>query len=228
MPTIRYLGHSCFLVSEGKTSVLFDPFLTGNPKAACSAKDVHPTAILVSHGHADHLGDAVNISKRTGAVIVAAYELAMHCQQQGATVHPMGIGGQRRFDWGTVKLTHAFHSSSVEAGGGFQYAGMPTGIVLTFAGRTIYFAGDTGLFGDMALIGRRHRPDLALLPIGDNFTMGIDDAVEATILIQPKAVIPMHYNTFDLIAVDPTQLQKKLADQAVHCVVLHPGQSHQF
>lgn len=228
MPTIRYLGHSCFLVSEGKASVLFDPFLTGNPKAACSASEVHPNAILLSHGHADHLGDAVSISKRTGAVVVAAYELAMHCQREGATVHPMGIGGQRRFDWGTVKLTHAFHSSSVETGGGFQYAGMPTGIVLGFGGKTIYFAGDTGLFGDMALIGRRHKPDLALLPIGDNFTMGIDDAVEATIMIQPKAVIPMHFNTFDLIAVNAEEFRKKLADQPVQCVVLQPGQSNKF
>ena len=228
MPTIQYLGHSSFLVSEGHTSILFDPFLTGNPKASCSADDLNPTAILLTHGHSDHLGDAIPISKRTGATIVAAFELAMYCGNEGANFHPMGIGGKRQFDWGTVKLVQAFHSSSIQTDDGFIYAGMPSGIILEFGGKTLYHAGDTGLFSDLQLIGRRHQPDLALLPIGDNFTMGIDDAVEATIMIQPKAVIPMHYNTFDLIEVDAEEFKSKLADQAVECHVLNPGDNHSY
>jgi L-ascorbate metabolism protein UlaG (beta-lactamase superfamily) len=186
---------------------------------------VSPDAILLSHAHADHLGDAVSISQRTGAQIVTVFELAMYCGGQGANVHPMGIGGQRSFDWGTVKFVQAFHSSGIQTEGGFLYGGMPAGIVLTMGGKTIYHAGDTGLFSDMQLIGRRHSPDLAILPIGDNFTMGIDDAVEATIMIQPKKVVPMHYGTFDVIEVDPDEFKLKLTDQAVECQVLEPGES---
>lgn len=228
MPEIRYLGHSCFLVTEGDLSVLLDPFLTGNPKAACTADQVNPTAILLSHGHADHLGDAIAISRRTGALIVTVFELAVYCEQQGANSHPMGIGGKRSFDWGTVKFTPAFHSSSIQTADGFIYAGMPAGIVLEMGGKTVYFAGDTGLFSDMALIGRQHQPDLAILPIGDNFTMGIDDAVEATLLVQAKTVIPMHYGTFEVIEADPLDFKNRLADQAVDCVVLKPGESHRL
>jgi L-ascorbate metabolism protein UlaG (beta-lactamase superfamily) len=225
MPNVQFLGHSCFLISDSDTSVLIDPFLTGNPKASCTADDVNPDAILLTHAHADHLGDAVAISQRTGAQIVAVFELAMYCGGQGADVHPMGIGGQRSFDWGTVKFVQAFHSSSIQTEDGFLYGGMPTGIVLTIDGKSIYHAGDTGLFSDMQLIGRRHSPDLAILPIGDNFTMGIDDAVEATIMIQPKKVVPMHFGTFPPIDVDPNEFKQKLADQAVECHVLEPGES---
>jgi L-ascorbate metabolism protein UlaG (beta-lactamase superfamily) len=225
MTSVKFLGHSCFLVSNGDQSVLIDPFLTGNPKASCTADDVSPDAILLSHAHADHHGDAVSISQRTGAQIVTVFELAMYCGGQGANVHPMGIGGQRSFDWGTVKFVQAFHSSGIQTEGGFLYGGMPAGIVLTMGGKTIYHAGDTGLFSDMQLIGRRHSPDLAILPIGDNFTMGIDDAVEATIMIQPKKVVPMHYGTFDVIEVDPDEFKLKLTDQAVECQVLEPGES---
>jgi len=223
MPTVQYLGHAGFLVSSDDHSVLIDPFLTGNPVAPRSPDEIDPSGIVVTHGHADHLGDAIDISKRTGAVIVAVFELAVYCQEQGANVHPMAIGGQRTFDWGTVRLVQAYHSSSVQSEEGLIYAGMPAGLVLGIGDKTIYHAGDTGLFGDMALIGRRHRPDLALLPIGDNFTMGIDDAVEATIMLQPKAAIPMHHNTFDVIEVDPEDFRSKLEDQAVKCHVVEPG-----
>ena len=225
MPSIKYLSHACFLITDGPHSVLLDPFLTGNPNAPCTADEINPSVIVVSHGHGDHLGDSVEIAKRTGCLVVAVFELAVYCQQQGAQAHPMAIGGQRSFDWGSVKFVPAFHSSSVQMPDGFLYVGMPAGMVLTVGGKTIYFAGDTGLFGDMALIGRRHQPDVAILPIGDNFTMGIDDAVEATLMIQPKAVIPMHYDTFDVIQADIEEFKTRLADQAVECHILDYGGS---
>jgi L-ascorbate metabolism protein UlaG (beta-lactamase superfamily) len=229
MPTARFLGHSCFEIQDGPRSILIDPFLTGNPKAAASADSVSPTAILVTHAHNDHLGDAIAISKRTGALIVANFEIATFCEQQGAKSHGMHLGGSHTFDWGWVKLTLAFHGSTYADEKGLHTLGNPAGLLLRVGGKTLYHAGDTGLFGDMALIGRLNKIDLALLPIGDNFTMGPEDALEAVKMLQPAVVVPMHYDTFDLIAQDARRFAEKVRTAtSVRCVVLEPGEKIEY
>lgn len=208
MPRIQYLSHSAFQLETSGKTILIDPFLTGNPKAPASAKSIKPDYILVSHGHGDHLGDALALSKAHGAVIVAPFELAMWCAAQGAAVHDMHIGGGWDFDFGRVKLTIAHHGSAVGPDEQLQYTGSPCGFLVTSEGKTLYHAGDTGLFYDMKLIGELNAIDLALLPIGDNFTMGITDAIKAVEFLRPKQVVPMHYNTFDLIKADPANFAK--------------------
>ena len=189
MRTIRYLGHSAFLLELAPYRVIIDPFLTGNPLAAVSAQEIEVSHILVTHGHGDHLGDAVDLALARDAEIIAPYELALYAQERGARVHPMHIGGSFEFPFGTVKLTMALHGSMTPDG---RYAGNPCGFLITSEGHTLYHAGDTGLFGDMELLGKYHRPDLALLPIGDNFTMGIQDALIAARMLQARLSIPMH------------------------------------
>jgi L-ascorbate metabolism protein UlaG (beta-lactamase superfamily) len=224
MVSVRFLGHACFSLSDGKFTVLFDPFLDGNPDAAMTASEVTADALLVSHGHSDHLGDAIPISKRTGALIVAPYELAMYCQRNGAKVHPLHIGGARQFEFGWVKLVMATHGSAVVSENLIEYTGPPCGFVVKMADKTLYYAGDTGLFGDMGLIGDLHRPQVAILPIGDNFTMGIEDAVEAAKLVRPDVVIPMHYNAYDVIKQDPNRFAKLVEAEDINCVILKPGE----
>jgi L-ascorbate metabolism protein UlaG (beta-lactamase superfamily) len=226
MPRVTFLGHACCTVEDGGRSVLIDPFLTGNPLAAASPDQLDPQAILITHGHNDHVGDALEIARRTSAIIVANFEIATWCQQAGANTHAMHIGGSHTFDWGWVKLTPAWHGSTLIDDQGFHTLGMPTGILLRVGGRTIYHSGDTALFGDMALIGRRHPIDLALLPIGDNFTMGPEDALEAVRLLQPRRVVPIHYNTFPPIQQDPQAFARQVAAETeAECVVLAPGES---
>lgn len=221
---VTYLGHSCFLVETAQARLLLDPFLTGNPRASCAAADVTCDYILVSHGHEDHLGDALAISKRCGAPIVANYEIAEYFSAQGATTHGMNPGGGWNFPFGRVKLTLAHHSSSVEAGLKPVYLGVACGLLLSVDGRHLYHAGDTALFLDMQLIGRVGL-DLALLPIGDNYTMGPEDAVEALHLLRPKVAVPMHYNTWPPIAQDAAAFAARAA-QAGHVVKpLQPGES---
>lgn len=222
---VQYLGHACFLLTTSKARVLLDPFLTGNPKAAIPAEKVAADFILVSHGHGDHYGDAVPIAKRTGATIVAPYELALHAGAQGAKVHPMGCGGGKDFPFGRVQLTIAHHSSSLDEGGKTVSVAAPVGFLIQAEGKTIYFAGDTALTMDMELLGRRNRIDLALLPIGDNFTMGPGDAAEAVKMLQAKKAVPMHYNTFDLIEVDPGIFKKEAEKHGCEVHVLNPGES---
>jgi L-ascorbate metabolism protein UlaG (beta-lactamase superfamily) len=224
MPTLRYFGHSACEVSEGDTRVLIDPFLTGNSLATVRPDELSPTAILLTHGHNDHVGDTVSIAKRSGATIVSIYEIAAWLQKQGLNTHGMSTGGAYQFTWGWVKLTQAWHGSTyVEENGTYHALGTPTGVLLRLGGRLLYHAGDTGLFGDMALVGR-HGIDLALLPIGDNFTMGPDDAIEAVRLLQPKAVVPIHYNTFPVIQQDArTWAQRVEAETGTRCVPLDPG-----
>lgn len=224
MVHVKFLGHSCFTLEHGPHRVLIDPFLTGNPVCPVKADSLHPTAILVSHGHGDHLGDAIPISKRTGALIISCYEVVSFCLGQGATGHGMHIGGGHDFDFGRVKLTPAWHGSAIEFDGQSAYGGTPCGFVIRIGGKTIYHSGDTGLFGDMELIGRLNKIDLACLPIGDNYTMGPDDAVEAVRMLKPARVVPMHYNTFDLIRQDPEAFGKRL-DHLAECSVLKPGES---
>ncbi len=218
---LTYHGHSCFTVESGGSGVIIDPFLNGNPMADIKPRQVKVNAVLVTHGHADHLGDAVEISKANNAPVIGPFELVNYCTAKGATGHPMHIGGGFNFPFGRVKLTIAHHGSTTDIGA----VGNPCGFLVTMGGKTVYHAGDTGLFSDMGLIGETNSIDCALLPIGDNFTMGIDDAARAVGLLKPKMAIPMHYNTFEVIRQDPEEFKKKLAGKAVRVEILKPGES---
>ena len=215
-------GHACFSIVGGGATLLTDPFLTGNPLAAATADEVSADYILVSHAHGDHLGDAVPIAKRTGATIIANFEIATYCGNEGANAHPLHIGGGRDFPFGRVKLTIAHHGSSFPDG---SYGGNPAGFLLTLEGKKIYHACDTGLFYDMKLIGEEGI-DLAILPIGDNFTMGPEDALKAVEFIEPKIVVPVHYDTFEVIEQDPHAFARMVeAETSARCMVLKPGDS---
>ncbi|MEK4660884.1 metal-dependent hydrolase [Priestia sp. FSL H7-0729] len=202
---VSYHGHSVVKIeSHGKT-ILIDPFITGNSNTDLNAATVQVDVILLTHGHGDHLGDTVDIAKRNDALVIASPELADMLSWEGVRTHPMSIGGAYTFDFGKVKITQAFHSSSyvnLETQT-IIYTGMPTGILFTAEGKTIYHAGDTGLFYDMKVIGERNDIDLAFLPIGDNHTMGPEDAALASDWLQAKQVVPIHFNTFPFIKQDP-------------------------
>jgi len=225
MPTeIKFLVHASFQVLAGGKSILLDPFLTGNPTAAASADDIAADAILVTHGHEDHVADVEGIAKRTGATVVANFEIVTWFQQRGIeNAHPMHIGGRHDFDFGSVKLTIAHHGSALPDG---SNGGNPAGILLTTEDGTLYHAGDTGLFLDMQLIGDEG-VDVAILPIGDNFTMGPADSVKAAQMIKPKTVIPAHFNTWPLIEQDTQAWAESVKSETEAApVVLEPGQSH--
>jgi L-ascorbate metabolism protein UlaG (beta-lactamase superfamily) len=195
---ITYHGHDCFTIQTDTANLLIDPFLTGNELADVSADQVGADYILVSHAHGDHLGDAVPIARRTGATVISNFEIANYMTSQGVNAHPMHIGGARQFPFGKVKLTIAHHGSSFPDG---AYGGNPCGFLLWLEGKVIYFAGDTALTCDMTLYGAEGI-DVAMVPIGDNFTMGPEDAVKAVGFLQPKTVVLMHYNTFGAITQD--------------------------
>ncbi len=222
---ITWYGHATIGVetSDGY-KVLIDPFFTGNPAASTTADNVSPDFIVVSHGHGDHVGDTIEIAKRTGALVISNYEITNWLSAQGLEkVHPQHLGGGFKHPFGYLKLTLALHGSALPDG---SYGGNPAGILLTTNdGHKLYFAQDTGLFGDMALIGEEGI-DLAMLPIGDNFTMGPDDALRAVKLIQPKHVIPIHYNTWPLIEQDPhAWAQRVQAETSAQVHVLKPGET---
>jgi len=208
---ISYHGHSAIKVQTEKHTILIDPFITGNKLSDLNPGTVEADYILLTHGHNDHVGDTVAIAKRTGATVVALNELAVYLGRQGIETHPMNIGGSYEFEFGTVKFTHAFHGSSYEEeDGSFIYTGMPGGILLTIGEKTLYHLGDTGLFSDLKMIGELNDIDLAFIPIGDNFTMGPEDALIAADWINAKIVVPVHYNTFPVIEQDPEAFVKKL------------------
>lgn len=223
---IRYLGHSAFALEHEGTTVLVDPFLTGNPKGAASADDVAADAILLTHGHVDHLGDTVAIAKRTGAPVLAIVELANEIAEdldEGHDVRDPNIGGTVEFDWGSVRLTPAWHTSTTPKG----TINTPAGLVIELGGKRIYHTGDTALFSDLALAGKRGKIDVALLCIGGHYTMDRFDAVEAARLIGAGLVIPCHYDTFPPIETD-AQAFKADVEQAgiAQVVVLDPGEEH--
>jgi len=221
---ITYHSHACFGIDVGGTHLLIDPFLTGNPLADVSAEQVAADYILVSHGHGDHVGDTVAIAQRTGAKTISNFEIQSWLLAQGVEdAHPLHIGGGFDFPFGRVKLTIAHHGSMLPDG---SYGGNPAGFLLTLEGKTIYHACDTGLFYDMKLIGEEGL-DLAILPIGDNFTMGPDDALRAVKLLAPKVVIPIHYDTFDVIKQDPHDFAGRVeAETSAQCVVLKAGETY--
>jgi L-ascorbate metabolism protein UlaG (beta-lactamase superfamily) len=218
---ITWYGHACFLIETDKSKLLLDPFLSGNPLAPVQADQVAPDYILVSHGHGDHLGDAVEIAKRTGATVVSNYEIQNWLVGQGINnAHPLHIGGGFDFPWGRVKLTIAHHGSALPDG---SYGGNPCGFLLYLEAKKIYHACDTGLFYDMKLIGEEGI-DLAILPIGDSFTMGPDDALRAVKLIEPARVVPIHYNTFDIIKQDaPAWALRVEQETSAQATVMNPG-----
>jgi L-ascorbate metabolism protein UlaG (beta-lactamase superfamily) len=226
MLEIQYHGHSCVqLTSEGH-SVIIDPFISGNPQAATRVADIKVQYILLTHGHQDHILDAVELSKQNDATIVATYELATYLSWQGAKGMGMNLGGSVSLPFGKVKMTHAFHSSSMilDDRKEIVYLGMPGGFIVNIGGKTIYHAGDTGLFGDMKLIGERHPIDIAFLPIGDFFTMGPDDAVTAAEWLNAKFVVPIHYNTFPPIQQDGEAFVARLAEKNIEGKALKVGE----
>ena len=218
---ITYHSHSCFQIDGENHSIIIDPFITDNPLSKITPEAIKVDTILVTHGHFDHVGDAVAISKQNKATIIAPFELANYFQEKGAESHPMHIGGGHDFPFGRVKLTIAHHGSTTESGA----VGNPCGFIITMDKKVIYHAGDTGLFSDMKLIGELDAIDVALLPIGDNFTMGISDALKAVEFLKPKTVIPMHYNTFDVINQDPHKFIEGLEGSPTKGVVLEVGES---
>jgi L-ascorbate metabolism protein UlaG (beta-lactamase superfamily) len=217
---LTYLGHSSVKLEASGIEVLIDPFISGNPVCTAKLEGLHPAYILLTHAHADHLGDTEHLARQSGAMIISNFEIVSYFAAKGLSGHAMNIGGSHTLPFANVKFTPAWHSNSFPDG---RYGGMPMGIVLELEGKRLYHAGDTAVFGDMALIGKAGL-DLALLPIGDNFTMGPDDAIEAAKLLKPKQVMPIHYNTFELIRQDTGLFKAKLEQQtSSKCVTLSPG-----
>lgn len=212
MLKLTYHGHSCFELEAEGHRVIVDPFLAGNGHAKITAADIKVEAVLISHGHEDHVGDAAEIARKNRCPVVSNFEIANWFGSQGIQVHPMHIGGSHVFPFGRVKLTPAVHGSALPDGTG---GGLAAGLLIWMGGKCVYYAGDTGIHSDMALYGRLNPIDLALLPIGDNFTMGVDDAVEAAVLCQAKEAMPIHYDTFPVIAADPKEFVRKLESRGV-------------
>jgi len=222
---IRFLGQACFELRAGGVTVLTDPFLTGNPLAAASADEVEADAILLTHGHGDHLGDTVDIAKRTGATVLAIVELAAEISEAGVeNVVDPNFGGTVQFDWGWVKLVPAWHTAVSPSG----TAHMPAGLLIHIGDRLIYHLGDTCLFSDMKLIAQRgDKVDLALVPIGGHYTMDRYDAVTAVGFIEPQQVIPCHYNTFPPIETDAEAFKQDVQNAGYsEVLIVEPGGTH--
>ena len=220
---IRFLGHACFELSDGDEVVLIDPFLTGNPKGAIAADDAAATTILLTHGHADHIGDTVSIAKRTEAPVVAIVELAGEIGEEGVEVFDPNLGGSVKFDWGWVKLVPAWHTSTTPKG----TVNTPAGLVIGFKDTVVYHLGDTCLFSDLQLVGKRAPIDVALMCIGGHYTMDSTDAVDAAQLVGAKTVIPCHYNTFPPIQADVNAFKSDVESRTgSNVVVLEPGGTH--
>lgn len=220
---VSYHGHSIVKIVTGGKTILIDPFITGNQYTDLTVEDEKPDVILITHGHNDHVGDTLQLAKKNDSLVVTNNELAVYLGWQGLRVHPLHIGGARQFDFGKVKLTPALHGTGFETEDKeILYMGMPAGILFMAEGKTIYHAGDTALFSDMKLIGERHPIDIAFLPIGDNFTMGPEDAAYAAKLLGAKIIVPIHYNTFPPITQDPHEFIQLLENE--NGKVLAPGE----
>jgi L-ascorbate metabolism protein UlaG (beta-lactamase superfamily) len=224
MVKLTFLGHSCFLINDGTHKLIIDPFLNGNPVATTKPDDIKVDYVLLTHGHGDHIKDAVEIAKNCDASIISNFELSLYFGQKGIkkTIGPQ-IGGGCNLPFGSIKLTIAHHGSTL--GSELAYGGSPAGFIIRIGGKTIYHSGDTGLFLDMKLIGELDKIDIALLPIGGFFTMDIHDAARAVEFLHPRRVIPMHYNTFDQIKADPHEFAKKAKHHGAECIILNPSES---
>jgi len=220
---LLFFGHACFAIKGKDFIVLIDPYLKGNPHLSSFPQDLTPNLILITHGHYDHLGDAIEIAKEKNATILAQPEIVNYCQKMGVKqTIKLHYGGRIALDFGSVKMVPAWHSSSISEEG--LYGGNPCGYVINFLGHIFYHAGDTALFGDMKIIGESDPVEVAMLPIGDRYTMGIDDAAKAVSFIKPKIVIPMHFNTFDVIIQNPEEFRRLVElNTTARCIILKPG-----
>jgi len=222
MAMVQFLGHAAFYVEGNGIKALIDPFLSGNPVAPEEVFELEPNYIFITHAHQDHLGDTIAIAQKTGAVVVATNELAMYLQGKGLSVVGMHVGGRKQFDFGHVKLTPAFHGSSVSEENVLVCSDTPCGFLIEIDGKKIYHAGDTGLTVEMTLL-EEEKVDLALLPIGGHYTMDVRDAVRAVGFIKPQKVVPMHYDTFPPIKADSSEF-KRLVGGKTDVAILKPGE----
>ncbi len=219
---LNYIGHSAFYINSDNTGILIDPFISQNPVAKVTFDESSVEYIFVTHGHGDHLGDSIPIAKKNHAQIITIFELANYCIKHGATAIGAGLGGEIKFDWGTARFLPAFHSSSTPDG---VYAGCPAGVLLDFNGLKIFHAGDTALNAEMKVIGEIYKPHVALLPIGSHYTMSVEDAAIAAKWLGVEKVVPMHYQTFDLINANVMEFKKLIEAQNQQCLIMTPGES---
>lgn len=222
MLKLTYLSHSCFLLQDGIHNLIIDPFITGNPNSPVKQEDVKVQYVVLTHAHGDHLGDGFALAKMNNATLIAVNELANYAAENGIAAHNMHIGGAYNFPFGRLKFTIAHHGSATPDG---LYMGEPAGVLITMGGKTIYHTGDTGLFYDMKLIGELNKIDAMMCPIGDNFTMGISDAVKAVEFVNPEIAIPIHYNTFPVIAADPYEFKSKVEAIGKNAKVMEFGET---
>lgn len=223
---LKYLGHAAYLIESSGYTIIIDPFISGNPENGFEVEDFKTLDyIFVTHGHGDHLGDTIELAKMTGATVIANFEIVNYLSGYGLECHPMHIGGRFLFPFGRVKMVQAVHGSSIPTDKGPVDGGNPCGFVIDINGKVVYHAGDTGLTMDMMLL-ETENIDVALLPIGGNFTMDIEDAIRAAAFIKPKTAIPMHYNTFGIIEADPNEFVEGLS--SCEGIVLPVGEIYEF
>lgn len=220
---ITFYGHSCLLVEYKGRRVIIDPFLSGNPASGISPSDVKVDAIILTHAHDDHFGDAEQLALENDCPVIATFELASYCGQRGMKTHAMNTGGAFHFDGFHVKLVPALHTSSLRVGDQYLYAGEAVGVILTMGSHTLYHMGDTALFSDLQLIGRQHAIDVVAIPIGDNYTMGPEEALIAAQWIGAQHVLPVHYNTFPVIEQDASSFKQQIEKLGMQCHPLPNG-----